>query len=312
MAQSWLVHDRFDEFNRAQWSELRDTTPLTLTAADIEALRGINDALDIDEVAEIYLPLSRLLNLHVAATQRLSIVTDTFLRTPPEAVPYVIGIGGSVAVGKSTTARVLRTLLANWEDHPNVALVTTDGFLLPNQELERRGLMERKGFPESYDTAALVNFLQEVKSGKGDIDAPVYSHLRYDVVPEQAIRVDKPDVLIVEGLNVLQGSSKTTDLMVSDFFDFSIYVDADRDLIKAWYIERFLSLRSTVFDDPQSYFVHYSHLDDDAARLTAETIWETINAPNLRRNIEPTRDRATCVLTKSRNHRIENIRLRKS
>lgn len=306
------MNERFDDFTRAQWSELRDATPLTLSAADIEALRGINDALDIDEIAEIYLPLSRLLNLHVVATQGLSIVTDTFLGTPPAKVPYVIGIGGSVAVGKSTTARVLRRLLSNWEDHPNVSLVTTDGFLFSNEELTRRGLMDRKGFPESYDTTSLLEFLQRVKSGASNIDAPLYSHLQYDIVPGEVVRVNNPDVLIVEGLNVLQGNSKADHLMVSDFFDFSIYVDADRDLIKDWYIERFLSLRSTVFEDPRSYFGHYSQLDDDEARHTAANIWESINAPNLRQNIEPTRNRATCILVKGPNHRVESIRLRKS
>lgn len=309
--QRFAMHDRFEHFDRHTWSQLRDATPLTLTESDITALQGINDLLDIEEIKEVYLPLSRLLNLHVRATQQLAAVTDTFLGTRAEPVPYVIGIGGSVAVGKSTTARVLRTLLANWPDHPEVALVTTDGFLLSNAELERRGLMERKGFPESYDTAALLAFLQDIKSGQPSALAPVYSHIAYDIVDEQTIDVRSPDILIVEGLNVLQGSSRLDQSVVSDYFDFSLYVDADPDAIRSWYVERFLALRTTAFTDPRSYFRHYASLGTDEAIEVATGIWERINAPNLQANIAPTRDRAHCILKKGTLHQVERISLQK-
>lgn len=302
--------DRFEHFDRESWAALRDATPLTLTEDDIEEVRGINERLDLDEVEQIYLALSRLINLHVVATRSLTTVTHTFLGTTPRPLPYVIGIGGSVAVGKSTTARLLQTLLASWPEHPHVALVTTDGFLHSNAELERRGLMTRKGFPESYDTATLLTFLQDVKSGKRPVRAPVYSHLAYDVVDGEQVVIDGPDILIVEGLNVLQGGNRSEPRVVSDYFDFSIYVDADPNAIKAWYIERFLALRETVFMDPNSYFQHYAELGEDEAIAVASDLWDTINAPNLETNIAPTRTRANCILTKDETHRIETVALR--
>ena len=303
--------DRFEHFDRESWAALRDATPLTLTEDDIEEVRGINERLDLDEVEQIYLALSRLINLHVVATRSLTTVTHTFLGTAPRPLPYVIGIGGSVAVGKSTTARLLQTLLASWPEHPHVALVTTDGFLHSNAELERRELMTRKGFPESYDTAALLTFLQDVKSGKRPVRAPVYSHLAYDVVDGEQVVIDGPDILIVEGLNVLQGGNRSEPRVVSDHFDFSLYVDADPNAIKAWYIERFLALRETVFMDPNSYFQHYVELGEDEAIAVASDLWDTINAPNLETNIAPTRTRANCILTKDETHRIETVALRR-
>ena len=303
--------DRFEHFDRESWAALRDATPLTLTEDDIEEVRGINERLDLDEVEQIYLALSRLINLHVVATRSLTTVTHTFLGTAPRPLPYVIGIGGSVAVGKSTTARLLQTLLASWPEHPHVALVTTDGFLHSNAELERRELMTRKGFPESYDTAALLTFLQDVKSGKRPVRAPVYSHLAYDVVDHEQVVIDGPDILIVEGLNVLQGGNRSEPRVVSDYFDFSLYVDADPNAIKAWYIERFLALRETVFMDPNSYFQHYVELGEDEAIAVASDLWDTINAPNLETNIAPTRTRANCILTKDETHRIETVALRR-
>lgn len=302
--------DRFEYFDRGAWAKLRDATPLTLTENDVEEIRGITEHLDLDEVETIYLALSRLINLHVVATRSLTTVTHTFLGTAPRPLPYVIGIGGSVAVGKSTTARLLQTLLASWPEHPRVALVTTDGFLYPNAELEKRSLMARKGFPESYDTAALLAFLQEVKSGSSPVRAPVYSHLSYDIVEGEEIIIDAPDILIVEGLNVLQGGNRSEPRVVSDYFDFSIYVDADPDAIKQWYIERFLALRDTVFVNPRSYFQHYSGLDRDEATAVASDLWDSINAPNLETNIAPTKPRANCILTKDHTHRVGTVALR--
>ena len=306
------VVDRFDEFSRQEWSKLREATPLSLSVDELVALRGINDRLDLSEVEDVYLPLSRLLNLHITATQQLAAVTDTFLSTSPAPVPYIIGIGGSVAVGKSTTARVLQRLLAQWPNHTSVDLITTDGFLYPNAVLEERGLLQRKGFPESYDTAAIIEVLRSIKSGQHGVVTPVYSHLRYDIVPGEELVIDAPHVVIVEGLNVLQGGSALTSVVASDFFDFSIYVDAPEETIKQWYVDRFLTLRESVFSNPDSYFQHYASLDHDQAVQVAGTIWDEINAPNLAENIAPTLRRATCILTKGTAHHVERVSLQKS
>ena len=305
---------RFLTFDREEWARLRANTPLTLTESDLDALRGLNERLSLEEVEQIYLPLSRLLNLHVRAVQSLYHASQTFLGNTAEKVPFIIGLGGSVAVGKSTTARVLQALLARWPSHPSVALVTTDGFLFPNSVLEARGLMQRKGFPESYDRAALVRFLADVKAGYPEVHAPVYSHQRYDIVPGVSQTVRHPDVVIVEGLNVLQAppaGTVETQLFASDFFDYSIYVDADETHIRAWYVERFLRLRDTVFQDPDSYFHRYASLNEAEARETAAGIWARINAVNLRENIEPTRFRAHLILHKGAEHRIERVQLRR-
>jgi len=300
-------------FSRRDWSELRDTTPLTLSEADLAPLRGLNERLDLDEVVDIYLPLSRLLNLYVAATQGLYRATNTFLGRKEARVPFIIGIAGSVAVGKSTTARILRELLARWPNHPDVDLVTTDGFLYPNEVLEARHIMNRKGFPESYDVRALIAFLARVKSGQPEVSAPVYSHLRYDILPGERKVVRSPDILIVEGLNILQTNhGRTPDqVFVSDFLDFSIYVDADEALIVRWYVDRFLRLRDVAFRHPESYFHRYANLSDDEARSIALEIWNDINGPNLQANILPTRHRATLVLEKGPHHAVSRIRLRK-
>ncbi|KFZ83335.1 pantothenate kinase [Amycolatopsis sp. MJM2582] len=298
------------ELHREQWRELRRSTPLPLTAAELLRLRGLGEQVDLAEVAEVYLPLSRLINLQVAARQRLYEATTTFLGEDSRGtkVPYIIGIAGSVAVGKSTTARILRTLLARWPDHPRVDLVTTDGFLYPRTELVRRGIMHRKGFPESYDRRALLRFVTEVKSGAERVSAPVYSHLAYDILPDEEQVVQQPDILILEGLNVLQPGPRLT---VSDLFDFSIYVDAPTTDIERWYIERFLKLRHTAFADPASHFHHFAGLPDDEARAEARHLWHTINEPNLMENIKPTRPRATLVLRKDADHTINRVRLRK-
>jgi type I pantothenate kinase len=305
---------RFLTFDRDAWARLRASTPLTLSESDLDALRGLNEQLSLDEVVEIYLPLSRLLNLHVRAVQSLYHASQIFLGNTAEKVPFIIGLGGSVAVGKSTTARVLQALLCRWPSHPSVALVTTDGFLFPNAVLEARGLMQRKGFPESYDRAALVRFLADVKAGYPEVHAPVYSHQRYDIVPGVTQSVRQPDVVIVEGLNVLQAppaGSTEGQLFASDFFDYSIYVDADERNIEAWYVERFLRLRDTVFQDPQSYFHRYGSVSELEARQTAADIWARINAVNLRENIAPTRPRAHLILYKGAGHRVEKVQLRR-
>jgi type I pantothenate kinase len=303
-----LAISRFLEFSRAEWAQLRDATPLPLTEPQLRRLVSVNERMSLDEVADIYLPLSRLLNLYVGATQNLHAASATFLGTDTPRVPFVIGIAGSVAVGKSTTSRVLQALMASWPGHPHVSLVTTDGFLLPMRVLESRGLVHRKGFPESYDVRRLLRFMADVKSGAPEVSAPVYSHLSYDVVPGQFEFVRRPDVVIVEGLNVLQAGSG---VFVSDFFDFSIYVDANEDDIELWYIERFLMLRETVFRDPSSHFHRYAALSADEARETARQIWRTINLVNLRENVLPTRERAHLILEKGRDHAIRKVRLRK-
>jgi type I pantothenate kinase len=307
----WLVvPDRYLTFDRDDWAALRAATPLTLREQDLESLQGINERIDLDEVVAIYLPLSRLLNLYVSAVQDLQRVSSTFLGSIAPKVPYVIGVAGSVAVGKSTFARILQALLSRWPNHPQVDLITTDGFLYPNDVLLERGLMERKGFPESYDTRALLTFLRLVKSGEPEVSAPVYDHLAYDIVPDRFVTVRRPDIVIVEGLNVLQVDREGVEF-VSDYFDFSIYVDADEHDIREWYVERFFTLRESVFQDPNSYFSNFAGLTDEEADATARTIWTTINGRNLRENIAPTRDRASLILRKERDHRISRVSLRK-
>src|SRR5688572_3752844 len=302
-------------YSRAEWAALRDDTPMTLTPDEVTQLRSLHDRLDMAEVEEIYLPLSRLLSLYVSATHQLFHVQQAFLGTEDTKMPYIIGVAGSVAVGKSTTARVLQALLARWPDTPKVDLVTTDGFLYPNAVLEREGLMEKKGFPESYDLPALLLFLTDVKAGRRPVRAPIYSHLIYDVMPNQWIEIDRPDILIVEGLNVLQTGRLPKDgkaiPFVSDFFDFSVYLDADEDVLHGWYVDRFLALRETAFRDPKSYFHRYSTMSDDEAVQTATRIWSTINLVNLHENILPTRQRADLILKKSENHRVVEVSLRK-
>jgi type I pantothenate kinase len=302
-------------FSREQWAGLREDTPMTLASAEVARVRSVHDRLDMAEVQDIYLPLSRLLWLYVSATQRLFRAQQRFLGTEDSKVPYIIGVAGSVAVGKSTTARVLQALLARWETTPRVDLITTDGFLLPNAVLTREGLMERKGFPESYDLPALLRFLSDVKAGRHPVRAPVYSHLVYDVQPNAWVEIDRPDILIVEGLNVLQTGRPPKDgkaiPYVSDFFDFSVYLDAEEAILRTWYVDRFLALRQTAFADPASYFHRYAKLSDHEAVVTATSIWERINLVNLHENILPTRQRADLILTKGGSHLVEQVALRR-
>jgi len=302
-------------FSRGEWARLREDTPMTLEPGEIARLRSLHDRLDISEVEDIYLPLSRLLSLYVAATQRLFRAQQGFLGTEDAKMPYIIGVGGSVAVGKSTTARVLQALLARWPNVPKVDLITTDGFLYPNAILDREGLMEKKGFPDSYDLPALLRFLSDIKAGRRQVLAPVYSHLVYDVVPNVWIEIDRPDILIIEGLNVLQtgplpeGGRAVP--FVSDFFDFSVYLDAEEEVLKSWYVSRFLTLRDTAFADPKSYFHRYARLGDDETVVTATSIWDRINLVNLRENILPTRLRADLILKKGDSHEVEEVALRR-
>jgi type I pantothenate kinase len=304
----------FRRFTRDEWAQLRADTQLTLTIDDLRKLQSTNDPISIDEVVAIYLPLSRLLALYVAATQGLFKATQRFLGAEGK-VPYIIGVAGSVAVGKSTTARVLQALMTRWPNTPKVQLVTTDGFLHPNAELIRQGILDRKGFPESYDGTTLIRFLSAVKAGRSNVAAPVYSHLTYDIVEGESIVVDRPDILILEGINVLAPSRLPRDgkeiPFVSDFFDFSVFLDADDVMLEQWYIERFMGFRKTAFRDPRSYFHLYADLDDAEAKATARSIWRRINLVNLHENILPTRPRADLLLTKGASHRIEEVALRK-
>jgi type I pantothenate kinase len=302
-------------FSREQWARLRDGMPMTLGADEIAALSSMHDRLDLSEVEEIYLPLSRLLSIYVESTQRLFYAQRRFLGIQDRKMPYIIGVAGSVAVGKSTTARVLQALLARWSPRPKVDLVTTDGFLFPNAVLERLGLMQKKGFPESYDLPTLLSFLSDIKAGRRRVRAPVYSHLTYDIVPNRWIEIDQPDILIVEGVNVLQTSRLPRDgkavAVVSDFFDFSVYIDAEEPVLRDWYVRRFLALRDTAFHDPRSYFNRYALLSDAVATATAIAIWERTNLANLEDNILPTRPRATLILNKGADHVVEQVALRR-
>ena len=304
------MRTRFSTFGRDEWRLLRANTPLTLDEADLDRMRGINERIDMAEVTDVYLPLSRLLNLHVAATQELNHVSANFLGVLRPRVPYIIGIAGSVAVGKSTAARILQALLSRWPEHPAVDLVTTDGFLRSNDDLTKRGIMNRKGFPESYDTRRLIEFLREVKSGSAEVHAPVYSHVAYDIVADEHVSVCQPDVMIVEGLNVLQVGDGAAEF-VSDFFDFSIYVDADETHIKHWFLSRFERLRDTAFRDPKSFFRRYAEMSEADAFAFANRVWTEINGRNLAENIEPTKERAHLILEKGADHSVTRVRLRR-
>ncbi|MHA2788549.1 type I pantothenate kinase [Corynebacterium sp. S7] len=296
------------DFDRDAWRELRATMPQVLSAEELDTLRGVGENIDLNEVTDIYLPLSRLIHLQVSARQELTAATETFLGESTGRVPFIIGVAGSVAVGKSTTARLLQVLLQRWDTHPRVDLVTTDGFLYPTAELERRKLMNRKGFPESYDRRALLRFVTDVKSGKPNVQAPVYSHTAYDILPDEYQVIDRPDIVILEGLNVLQTGPT---LMVSDLLDFSVYVDARTTDIEHWYIERFLKLRHTAFRQPGAHFADYAHLDEAKGAHTAREIWQSINLPNLMENILPTKVRASLVLHKGYDHLVQRVRMRK-
>ncbi|WP_151771753.1 type I pantothenate kinase [Streptomyces abyssomicinicus] len=305
------------DLTRQEWSALRDKTPLPLSAEEVERLRGLGDVIDLDEVRDIYLPLSRLLNLYVRSTDNLRSALNTFLgeKGSQSGTPFVIGVAGSVAVGKSTVSRLLQALLSRWPEHPRVELVTTDGFLLPTRELQARGLMERKGFPESYDRRALTRFVADIKAGKDEVTAPVYSHLIYDIVPGEKLTVRRPDILIVEGLNVLQpalpGKDGRTRVALADYFDFSVYVDAKPEDVEKWYLHRFRRLRDTAFQNPESYFRRWTQVSEEEALEYARRTWRTINGPNLAENVAPTRGRATLVLRKGPDHKVQRLRLRK-
>jgi type I pantothenate kinase len=305
---------QYQRFTRSEWARLRADTPLTLTEEELTQLRGLNERVSLDEVVDIYLPLSRLLNLHIGASQELYRATAIFLNTTVPKAPYLIGLAGSVAVGKSTTARIMQTLLGRWPNHAKVDLVATDGFLHPRRILKERGLMQRKGFPESYDITALITFLSKVKAAQRAI-VPVYSHLTYDIVPDHFQIIDQPDVLIVEGLNILHGTDgparTSAHVFASDFFDFTVFVDADPRHIRRWYIDRFLLLRKTAFHEPSSYFHRYADLTDEEAETVAAEIWHRINEPNLLEYILPTRERAHLILEKAPDHSVEHVRLRK-
>ncbi|RYE40372.1 MAG: type I pantothenate kinase [Hyphomicrobiales bacterium] len=305
----------YRSFSRAEWAAKRDDTPMTLAASEVAALRSLHDRLDIREVEEIYLPLSRLLSMYVEATQQLFVAQKNFLHSDDPKMPFIIGVAGSPAVGKSTTARVLQALLARWSPKPKVDLVTTDGFLYPTAVLEREGLMQKKGFPESYDLPALLAFLTDIKAGRRPVRAPIYSHITYDIVPNEWVHIDRPDILIVEGLNVLQTGRLPRDgkaiPYVSDFFDFSVYIDADEPVLREWYVQRFLALKDTAFRDPVSYFNRYARLTDEEATQVALSIWKSINLVNLQDNIQPTRPRADLILKKGMAHHIETVSLRR-
>ncbi|MEG6508056.1 type I pantothenate kinase [Methyloligella sp. 2.7D] len=311
-----IDYSPYSFFNREEWARLRADTPMPLSDPELESLSGLTERVSSQEVVEVYLPLSRLLNLYVEGAQSLHRASADFLRKADEKMPFIIGLAGSVAVGKSTTARVLQALLSRWPSHPKVDLVPTDGFLFANAVLEDKGLMDRKGFPESYDLAALLTFLADVKSGRSHVRAPVYSHLIYDKMPGQFIEIERPDIVIVEGLNVLQPAKRLPAdgkaiPFVSDFFDFSIFIDAEESLIERWYMERFMRLRQTAFRDPASYFHRYADISDEDAQDIGLAIWRSINLANLRENILPTRQRADLILTKAPDHAVELIALRK-
>lgn len=315
MTKRTTALDPYRTFTKQQWSDLRNGQPMTLTAEDIDRLRSLNDPISLAEAEEVYLPLSRLLSYYVEAIQGLHHVSSRFLNTPGDKVPFIIGVAGSVAVGKSTTSRILRALLSRWPSSPKVDLVTTDGFLHPNRVLEERGLMQRKGFPESYDRARFVNFLADIKSGREKVAVPVYSHLVYDVVPGEEVIIDRPDILIVEGLNILQPGELPRDgnpiVFASDFIDFSIYIDADVEDLRDWYLTRFFRLRETAFRDPTSFFRKFSEMSEEEAGVFGRNVWETINLPNLLENVLPTRGRADLILKKGRDHRVEEVRLKR-
>ncbi|GIO29105.1 MULTISPECIES: type I pantothenate kinase [Paenibacillus] len=304
------TYSPYFEFDRTSWALSRDLPSLTISEEEFEKLKGLNEKIAIEEVSEVYLPLARLIHVYVTAFMQLQSKMNSFLSVPGTKAPFVIGIAGSVSVGKSTTARLLQTLLSHWPEHPKVDLVTTDGFLYPNRVLEAKGIMNKKGFPESYDINKLMHFISSVKSGEPALEAPLYSHFTYDVLNDRTQLVDRPDILIVEGINVLQVNTREP-FFVSDFFDFSIYIDADETNIRKWYIERFLLLRDSAFQDPRSYFHKYAALSEEEAINTAAKIWQDINAKNLHENILPTKERAKMIIKKGSDHMIDKVLLRK-